>query len=237
MIVEVEVNNRGSDMGQMPPMYRKVVGRYGVTPRDYPVDGGFIKASDIEAMAAGGTSVYGPVKNAARDSAAGADPYEPKEGDTEAMGDFRRRMGTEAARAWDRDRPSIAEYPSAGCRNRNLHQFATRGLRGIFAETLWQALVHNFQRFKALGFLEVLMGAGPAGTPTGRPAGADPESTNRGRCERPEADPEELFTASPHYPVAMVRRPVVPPSRVRRLSQDDRTTPPGGTLSAATLYS
>ena len=130
MIVEVEVNNRGSDMGQMPPMYRKVVGRYGVTPRDYLVDDGFIKA---------------------------------KEGDTEAMGDFRRRMGTEAARARYRDRPSIAEYPSAGCRNRNLHQFATRGLRGIFAETLWEVLLHTFQRFKALGFLEVLMGAGPVG--------------------------------------------------------------------------
>jgi hypothetical protein len=48
-------------------------------------------------------------------------------------------------------RPSVAEFPNADCRNRNLRQFRVRGLVKVKAVALWHALAFNFMRMINLG--------------------------------------------------------------------------------------
>ena len=50
-------------------------------------------------------------------------------------------------------RPSIAEFPNAVCRNRNLRQFPVRGLVKAKAIALWHALAFNLSRMLNLGML------------------------------------------------------------------------------------
>ncbi len=91
-----------------------------------------------------GSQVHAPLNREQQQLDAGGDPYARKKKDTDEMATFRERMGTEDGQRVRRQRASIAEFPNAGCRNRGLHQFAVRGLRKVKAQTLWQALAHNF---------------------------------------------------------------------------------------------
>jgi hypothetical protein len=52
-----------------------------------------------------------------------------------------------------KQRPSTAEFPNAGCRNRGLHQFLVRGLKKTRTIAVWQALVHNLQMILYHGWL------------------------------------------------------------------------------------
>lgn len=47
----------------------------------------------------------------------GIDPFVPQKGDSETIGNWRKRMGTEAAKAIYKLRSSIAEFPNAVFRN------------------------------------------------------------------------------------------------------------------------
>ncbi|MDZ4783084.1 MAG: transposase [Planctomycetia bacterium] len=73
--------------------------------------------------------------------------------DTDAMFAFRQRMATEDAKAIPRRRPSIAEFPSADCRNRGFYQFRVRRLTKVRAVALWHAISFNFLRMLDLGVL------------------------------------------------------------------------------------
>ena len=69
------------------------------------------------------------------------------------MFDFRQRMKTDEAKAILKQRPSIAEFPNAECRNRGLQQFRVRGLEKVRTATLWYAITFNFMRMRHLGVL------------------------------------------------------------------------------------
>lgn len=167
IVVGVSVDNQGSDQGQMLPMYQFVCSSYGVIPGQYLVDGGFTKATDIDAMDAAGTKTYGALPNVKKQVEEGKDPHARKPRDSDAMAGFRARMGTAEAQEIYKQRPSVAEFPNAECRNRGLHQFRVRGQRRALAQTLWHVLVNNFNRFKQLGFLPNLMGGQCAVTSPG----------------------------------------------------------------------
>lgn len=62
-------------------------------------------------------------------------------------------MKTDEAKAILRQRPSIAEFPNAECRNRGLGQFRVRSLAKVFTVTLWHAIPFNFLRMLHLGVL------------------------------------------------------------------------------------
>lgn len=159
IVVGVRVDNQGSDQGQMLPMYQSICSTYGVVPKEYLVDGGFTKMSDIDALDKSHTMVFGTLPNERKQLEEGKDPYVAKPRDSDAMARFRQRMGTPEAQQIYKYRPSIAEFPNAECRNRGLHQFRVRGQRKALGQTLWHVLVNNFNRFKNLGLLPHLMGA------------------------------------------------------------------------------
>lgn len=153
LIVAVAVTNNGSDGGQLATMHTTLSQRYGQPPRRHLVDGGFATIEDITQVERAGTQVFAPQLYEARILQRGGDPHARRARDTDEMAAFRQRMATEEAKAIYKQRPSIAEFPNAQCRNYGLQQFRVRGLEKVRAVSLWYAVVFNFQRLVALDWL------------------------------------------------------------------------------------
>jgi len=146
VIVAVDVINQGSDAGQMQPMIERIGASYGQQPHEYLADGGFSTRADIIALEQADIAVYAPLKDEAKITDSGRDPFARRPGDTDEMAAWRARMSTDEAKAVYAQRAATAEFPNAGCRNRGLRQFVVRGLQKVRSVSLWQALAHNFQR-------------------------------------------------------------------------------------------
>lgn len=153
MIVSVDVSNNGSDGGQMAPRHEDVCQQYGKVPDHYIVDGGFTTKEDITQVEQRGSQVAAPMTHADRIEQRGGDPYARRATDNDAMAAFRERMRTDEAKAVLKQRPSIAEFPNAECRNRGLQQFRVRGLAKVCAVALWHAITFNFMRMRNLGLI------------------------------------------------------------------------------------
>jgi transposase len=147
IIVGVEVNNCGSDAGQLSPMLDQVEKRYQQCPAEWLADGGFASDADIEDAHSGGTTVYAPVRHPRNSS---REPYVPLPDDSEALAQWRQRMGSEAAKEIYKQRAATAECVNAIARRRGLTQFLVRGLNKVKAVVLWYALAHNLMRTAAL---------------------------------------------------------------------------------------
>lgn len=149
VIAGVDVTNRGTDQGEMPPMVEQVQERYGVRPEEVLVDGGFANKEDIDEVSAPekGCTVYAPVpkpKDKERDR------HKPLPDDSEAVGAWRARMGTDEAKEIYKERAATAECVNAIARNRGLRQFTVRGLNKIRTVVLWYVLAHNLMRAHTL---------------------------------------------------------------------------------------
>lgn len=153
MIVAVEVSNNGSDGGQMAPLHKDVCERYGKVPDNYTVDGGFATNDDITAVEQRGSRVAAPMTHDERIQKRGGDPHARRAGDSDEMALFRERMRTEEAKDVLQQRPSIAEFPNAECRNRGLQQFRVRGQTKARTVSLWYAITFNFMRMRHLGVI------------------------------------------------------------------------------------
>jgi transposase len=154
MIVSVDVTNNGSDGGQMAPMHETVCERYNKVPDHYVTDGGFVAGSaDVTQVEKSGSHVIAPMLYEDRIVERGGDPHARRPRDTDEMAAFRERMATDDAKAILKQRPSIAEFPNAECRNRGLHQFLVRGLDKVRTISLWHAITFNFMRMLSLGVI------------------------------------------------------------------------------------
>jgi hypothetical protein len=89
------------------------------------------------------TTVYAPVMEPKDKS---RDPHRPRPDDTEAIGAWRVRMGTEAAQQIYKERAATAECVNALARNRGLRQIPVRGTAKALAVMLLFALPHNMMR-------------------------------------------------------------------------------------------
>lgn len=153
LVVGVEVSNSGSDRSQMTSMHDKVRKGYGKVPDHYLVDCGFANKDDITHVERAGSKVYAPIHGEESIIVRGNDPYARKKRDSDESFACRQRMATEEAKEIYKQRPSIAEYANAECRNRGLHQFRVRGIDKVRAVTLWYAITFNFIRFMNLGIV------------------------------------------------------------------------------------
>ena len=143
VIVGVEVTNEGSDQGQMEPMLEQLTARYEEVPTEYLVDGGFASHDGIEHASERGSTVYAPVpkpKDATRDL------HTRLPTDSDNVGAWRERMGTDEAKIIYKERAATAECVNAIARNRGLQQFRVRGRRKVKTVLLWYALAHNMMR-------------------------------------------------------------------------------------------
>jgi hypothetical protein len=143
VIVGLEVTNAGTDSEQLTPMLDQLKERYDRTPDEALVDGGFSAIGAIEQADDRGCTVYAPLKDEAKQIAAGKDPHAPKKGDSDAVAAWRSRMGTEVAKQIYRLRCQTAEWVNAQCRNRRLWQMPVRGRPRCRIVALLYAIAHN----------------------------------------------------------------------------------------------
>jgi transposase len=149
IITGVDLINSGSDMNQMLPMHEQHQDRYAGVPDEWLADGGFAKHGHIEQLEARATKVFAPVV-APKDKQ--RDRYAPLPGDSQALSQWRERMGTDAAKQIYKERAASIECTNAHLRNRGLQRFNVRGLIKARAVLLWHALAHNLKRMMALNF-------------------------------------------------------------------------------------
>ena len=155
VIVGVDVTNGGTDGGELPPMLDKVKQQYGQRPRQALVDSAYATKESVTAAESAGTKVVSTIPRACELIAHGKDPHAKQRGDTQEYASFRTRMAQPEYQRLYELRPSIAEFPNADCRNRNLKQFRVRGLVKVKAVALWHALAFNFLRLIDLRVLAI----------------------------------------------------------------------------------
>lgn len=148
IILGLAVDTSGSDRGWIKPMAEQVKERFGRSPGELLVDGGFSSAADIEWAAQpenGAIAVFmAPTKNKH-----GSDPCQPRERDGPGVAAWRARMASAAGQTIYRLR-SIHECINARLRQRRLYQVTVRGTAKVKAILLWHALAHNLARACAL---------------------------------------------------------------------------------------
>ena len=149
IITGADLINSGSDMNQMLPMHEQHQDRYARVPDEWLADGGFAKHEGIEQLEARATKVFAPVV-APRDKQ--RDRFARLPGDSPALGQWRERMGTDAAKLIYKQRAASIECTNAQLRNRGLLRFNVRGLIKSRAVLLWHALAHNLKRMMTLNF-------------------------------------------------------------------------------------
>ena len=153
MIVGVDVTNAGTDGGELAPMHEKVCSDYGKTPKKVLVDSAYATKDGVTAVESAGTKVVSTVPRSEQLEKHGKDPHARQKGDSDEYANFRARMTEPEYQELYKLRPSIAEFPNADCRNRNLRQFRVRGLLKVKAVALWHALAFNFTRMLNLDVL------------------------------------------------------------------------------------
>lgn len=146
VIVGVEVVTVGSDMGQLAPMVEQVGERCGESPEQWLVDGGYPAHEQLDAVAEK-TCIYAPVPKP-KDEA--TDPHAAKPGDSEAVAEWRERMGTSEAKDIYKHRAATAECVNALARERGLTRLRVRGRSKVRSVLLLHALAHNLMRGFAL---------------------------------------------------------------------------------------
>ena len=168
VIVGMAVVNAGSDMAQLAPMVEQVEQRLGQAPEQWLVDGGFPAHEQIDAVA-GKTELYAPVprpKPAKPAKGKGGDEppappsppappapgseFEPKQGDSPAVAQWRQRMGKDTAGEIYKHRAATAECVNAQARNRGLLRMPVRGLAKVRCVVKLYALAHNLMRIVKL---------------------------------------------------------------------------------------
>lgn len=155
VIVAVDVTNAGTDGGELAPMHEKVSSDYDKTLQKVLVDSAYATKEGVQSVEARGTEVVSTVPRSEQLVKHGKDPHSRQKGDSDEYANFRARMAEDEYQELYKLRPSIAEFPNADCRNRNLRQFRVRGLVKVKAVALWHALAFNFTRMLNLGALEV----------------------------------------------------------------------------------
>lgn len=153
VIVGVDVSNAGTDGGEFAPLQEKVRSDYDKTPEKAMVDSAYATKEGVTSVEAAGTEVVSTIPRSEQLEKHGKDPYARQKGDTDEYARFRARMANLEYQDLYKQRPSVAEFPNADCRNRNLRQFRVRGLAKVKAVALWHALAFNFLRMLNLGAL------------------------------------------------------------------------------------
>ena len=146
-IVGVITTNAGSDVHESQPMREQVEKRTGRKVEEHLVDGGFIGLESVNQSAAAETILYAPVPKPKK---AEVDRHQPKRGDTEAVGQWRQRMGTPEAKTIYKERASTVETANGETRTyRGLKPFLVRGIARVNCLALLSAMAYNIVHFGA----------------------------------------------------------------------------------------
>jgi transposase len=141
VIVGVDVTNAGSDAGLSGPMRRDVAQRTGQTVSEQLLDGGYVQLAEIDQADADETTLYMPLPKPRKST---VDPHLPKPGDSAAVAEWRRRMGTDQAKSIYKERAATIETINGELKTqRGLDRFRVRGTSKARCVVLWAALAYN----------------------------------------------------------------------------------------------
>jgi transposase len=143
VIVGVHVTNEGTDARQVEPMLIDLLERTGSIPLQYLVDGGYVSNTNIDALTEAGVEVLAPVREPRKRQ---YDPHVRQPGESEPIGAWRERMGTDRGKDEYKDRASTAERVNAELRDMGLRQLTVRGLTKVTSSVLLAALAFNIGR-------------------------------------------------------------------------------------------
>ena len=151
-IIGLDVTNKGCDNKQLTKMIDQIELRYKCVPKKWFVDGGFENQEELNT--AGNKykdcKVYMPVKVTAKNK---ANPFARQPQDSEIVGEWRERMGTDEAKELYKERAATAEYSNAQARNRGLQQILVRGIEKAKCVALFYAIAHNMMiAIRSTGF-------------------------------------------------------------------------------------
>lgn len=140
-IVGVGVTNSGTDAGQIAPMLDEVTRRTNRKPMEWLVDGGYTSLADIQAVGEKNVEVFAPLK---APHSPDIDPHQPKRNDDEHVAAWRKRMGTDDAKAIYKQRAATSERTNADLRqHRGLRHLPVRGIEKTMMVGLWMAITYN----------------------------------------------------------------------------------------------
>ena len=146
IIVGVDVNSEGSDVGQLEPMIEQIQQRHSKLPDEMLADGGYTMVKDTISLTQRSIVIYMPVKEEKEKREKGIDPFAPIPTDAPEVAAWRQRMGLPGSKEIYKQRASTAEWVNAQARNRGLQQFRVRTLRKVKDIAMWFAIVHNLVR-------------------------------------------------------------------------------------------
>jgi transposase len=154
VIVGMDVVKAGSDMAELAPMVEQVKQRLDQHPQVWLVDGGFPSHEQIDAVS-DKTLIYAPVpeprqKKGEQGQEVVQDKHAPKPGDSQAVAQWRQRMGTDEAKEIYKQRAATAECVNAQARNRGLQRMPVRGLSKVRSVVGLFVLAHNLLRTAVL---------------------------------------------------------------------------------------
>ena len=145
-IVGVQVTDQGVDYEQSEPMRAQVEQRTGAKVQEHLYDGGYVKTETIERAEAQGVTVYAPPKPPKNKEQRG-DEFVPRPGDSQAIQQWRQRMGGEEGKQIYQRRAATSETINAQMRRGGLVQLTVKGLRKARCVALWSALAWNLTQF------------------------------------------------------------------------------------------
>jgi transposase len=143
VVVAVEVDNAGTDKHAMVPLAEQIQMRYDQRPAEWLADGGCNSLENVNKMAARECQVFAPLPQRRSPE---RNPTDARPGDSEAVKQWRARMGTEQAKQIYKQRGATAELVNAQCRAQGLQQFLVRGTKKVLGVALLHALVNNMRR-------------------------------------------------------------------------------------------
>lgn len=151
VVVGAAVTQGRTDFGTVAPMLEAIQQRTGTRPDAVVVDGGYTSRKEVDAVAAQGVTLYGPLP----ERKGKEDPYAPQRQDSVAMRELKERMQTPEAQAIYAQRAPRGELVQADCKRwRTLNQITVRGLPKVTAVVLL-----NFLTFNMLRILPLLSGS------------------------------------------------------------------------------
>ena len=144
IIVGVGASNAGTDSQQLEPMLDDIERRTGATPKQHLADGGYMNFAAVERAAARGVEVFVPPR---ANRTYHIDPLIPQPGDSPAIAEYRKRMGSVAGKRIYLERAATAETVNADLKTwRGLDRLLVRGTTKVLMAATWSALAYNLMR-------------------------------------------------------------------------------------------
>ena len=151
IVAGVCTSNSGSDSKQLEPMLDDIQERSGLVPDQHLADGGFMNFGAVERAAERGVEVFCPPRE---NRTYHIDPLTPQPGDSPAIADYRRRMGSPQGKTIYKERASTVETLNADLKTwRGLDRLLVRGIGKVHCVALLSAITYNLLRAIKMGWL------------------------------------------------------------------------------------